>query len=133
LASVKFRFLEDRGFRRTRALESETSLLGTAVYLGRHVGFIFSVDLRDQCVDARVVKVVDGHICDNTVGGYSSDVFGHLVKQCGYRGSPSGPNDPHAAPPESPLARMVEGWASLLLHAGEPLLQDAPGSMPSRT
>ena len=126
----KFAFLERYGFHRAPALEETTSLLGTVVFLGGHVGFIVSVDLRDKCVDTRVVEVVDGHVRDNLAGGYSSDLFLHLVKHRGYRGRPAGTVGAGSRVFESALERMVDGSARLLSDAGESLLRDTPESLP---
>ncbi len=130
LTLQEFAFLPDLGFRRIRALEKTSSLLGTVVFLGRNVGFKLSVDLRDQCVDTQVVKVVAGKPMDNIHGGYSSDLFMHLVNHCGYRGSPTGTDKSGAEVAESALSRMVGDSARLLQDAGESLLQDVPESLP---
>ncbi|HJW94091.1 MAG TPA: hypothetical protein VJ901_10775 [Thermoanaerobaculia bacterium] len=128
LASAKFRFLEDKGFRREPKLETTSPTAATVVYLGRHVGFIFSLDLRDICVDAQVVKVENHRIMRNWEGGYSSELFMHLVTHAGLRGLRKAPgvraNDAHA------LEQMIDRWAQLLLDAGQTLLLDRPESLP---
>lgn len=132
LALDKFSFLEGKGFHRVPSLEETASTYGTVVYLGKHVGFIFSLDVRDQCVDAEVVKVRDGKIKWNwEEGGYSSNIFGHLVDHAGYRGGPAGPagRGPSKAG-ESDLERMIDGWVELLKQAGQSLLSDRIDSLP---
>lgn len=122
-----FSFLEAKGFHRVPGLEETSSTSGTVVYLGKHVGFVFSLDVRDQCVDAQVVKVRDGQMKRNWEGGYSSDVFTHLVRYAGYRGRPAGASTAEKAA----LKGMVDGWAELLKQAGESLLSDRPDSLPA--
>ena len=128
LALDRFGFLEAKGFHRVQSLEETTSTSGTVVYLGENVGFVFSLDVRDQCVDGQVVKVRDGQIKRNWEGGYSSDVFTHLVKHAGYRGRPAGSGERKAG--ESVLQRMIDGWADLLKQAGQSLLSDTSDSLP---
>jgi len=126
LALEKFSFLEAKGFHRVPGLEETTPTGGTVVYMGKHVGFIFSLDVRDQCVDAQVVKVSDGQMKRNWEGGYSSGLFTHLVRHTGYRGSLVGASTTGKAT----LEGMVDGWAELLKQAGESLLSDRPDSLP---
>jgi len=121
-------FLEAQGFHRVASLEETTPTSGTVVYLGKNIGFIFSLDVRDQCVDGQVVKVRDGQMKRNWEGGYSSDIFTHLVKHAKYRGKPTGSGERKAG--ESVLHRMIDGWADLLKQAGQSLLSDKPGSLP---
>jgi hypothetical protein len=132
VAEDRLGFLSAYGFHRATELEDTMSALGTYVLLGRHVGFVFSVDLRDLAVGADVVKVVDGQVNDdNMAGGYCSDIYGHLITHEGYRGRQSGPRD--TSPSDSvlsPLEYQVEGWARLLRHAGQRLLADDDQSLP---
>src|SRR4030095_9308639 len=115
------------GFHRQQNLEETLPTNGTVVYLGRNVGFIFSLDVRDQCVDAQVVKVTDGQIKRNWEGGYSSDLFMHLVRHAGYRGTRSrGQREPG----ESSLRPMLDRWAELLRQAVQSLLSDRPDALP---
>ena len=139
LASDRFRFLEARGFRREPTLEATTPTGCTVVYLGEHVGFIFSLDLRDRAVDGQVVRVRAGQIKRNWEGGYSSNIFGHLVRHSGYRGAVGaggrrtrrgrtgrdGQDDPAS------LERQLDGWVNLLQGAGQGLLSDLPDSLPA--
>lgn len=128
LALDRFNFLEGKGFHRVPNLEETTPTSGTVVYLGNNVGFIFSLDVRDQCVDAQVVKVRDGQMKRNWQGGYSSGLFTHLVRHAGYRGRSAGARTAEKAA----LKGMVDAWAELLKQAGESLLSDRPDSVPAR-
>lgn len=131
LAAERFGFLESYGFHRMPSLEETSPTGGTVVYLGKHVGFSFSLDVRDQCVDAQVVKVQDGQMKRNWEGGYSSGIFTHLAKHTGYRGGiPHSANSNMKKDRESALQRMIDGWAELLIHAGQTLLSDKPNSLP---
>jgi len=89
------------------------------------VGFIFSLDLRDQCVDAAVVRVVDGQIKRGWDGGYSAGLYTHLVEKAGYRGGPG------KSSASGLLEQMIEGWADLLQKAGQSLLDDRVDSLPT--
>jgi hypothetical protein len=130
-ALEKLTFLEGNGFNRVSSLEQTSPTSGTIVYLGKHVGFVFSLDVRDQCVDAQVVKVKDGQMKRNWEGGYSSDIFSHLVKYAGYRGSPGGSRKlPQNDASQADLQRMIDGWAELLKEAGQSLLSDKLESLP---
>jgi hypothetical protein len=128
MASERLRFLESLGFRREQRLEETTPTIGTVVYLGKNVGFVFSVDMRDQCVDGQVVKVRDGQMKRNWEGGSSSDIFTHLVKHTKFRGSPAGRGG--AKGEESSLRQMIDSWVDLLKQAGQSLLNDTPDSLP---
>ena len=125
VASRSLRFLEEGGFCRTSSFEETSPTRGTIVYLGKHVGFVFSLDVRDQCVDAQVVKVQDGVMVPLRKGGYSSNLFSHLAKYSGFRGRPLQPRLPGTA-----LEATIDGWASLLQQAGKQLLADRLDSIP---
>ena len=126
-APAKLQWLVDRGFKRVKGLERETATMGTLVYLGDNIGFEFSFDVRDQCVDAEVVKVNKGLPQRNCDGGYSRDIYGHLVEVERYRGSPTGSFDGSSR--ESKLDNAITGWLSLLEVAGASLLNDHPESL----
>ena len=128
LASASFSFLEEKGFSRMPNLEEALPTGGTLAYLGKHVGFIFSLDLRDECVDAQVVRVWDGRMKRNWEGGYSADLFTHLVGNAGYRGRPARSTTDQTS--HDRLQRMIDEWAQLLKDAGESLLSDKPESLP---
>lgn len=123
-----FGFLESMTFHHMPNLEETTSTNGTLIYLGKHVGFIFSLDVRDQCVDAQVVKVKNGEIKRNWNGGYSCNIFTHLVKYAGYRGKSASLHI--GGLDKSTLQRMIDDWAQLLKQAGQILLNDVPESLP---
>jgi hypothetical protein len=131
LAAKRFSFLEDKGFHRTPKLEETASTGGTVVYLGKNVGFVFSLDVRDQCVDGQVVKVHKGRMKHNWEGGYSSNLFSHLVKYSGYRGGLARSKKPSACETgDVVLQRMIDTWGQLLEEAGGSLLSDDPQSFP---
>lgn len=132
LAMDKFGFLEGAGFSRAPSEEATSPTSASVVYLGRHVGFVFSLDVRDQCVDAQVVKVRDGQIKRNWEGGYSADLFSHLVKYAGYRGRASGSKgQARTAAQQATLEQLIDAWAQLLVEAGQSLLSDQPQSLPA--
>ena len=127
----KFDFLESKGFLHVSRLDETSPTSGTLVYLGKHIGFIFSLDVRDQCVDAQVVKVQDGQMKRNWEGGYSANIFNHLVKYDGYRGNPRGSRRlATSGIRQANLQQMIEGWAELLKETGQSLLNDSPESLP---
>lgn len=126
-----FGFLESKGFRRMQHLEATSPTSGTLVYMGKHVGFVFSLDLRDKCVDAEVVKVLAGQLRPNSPDGYSSNIFSHLVKYQHYRGksaqSRAAISDDSGS---TTLQEMINGWADLLKLSGVSLLDDNERSLP---
>ncbi len=128
VALVRFSFLQANGFHREPSMEETTPTGGTVIYLGKNVGFIFSLDMRDQCVDGQVVKVRDGQIKRIWEGGYSADLFTHLVRHAGYRGGRGGSGKTK----KPALEQMVDGWAELLKQAGRFLLSDKPESLPEK-
>lgn len=131
LALDRFSFLEEKGFHHESKLDETVSTYGTVVYLGKHVGFIFSLDVRDQCVDGSVVKVCNGQMKPNWHGGYSCNIFGHLVKHHGYRGGSQDTDKLNAhATGDARLQRMLDTWARLLMESGLSLLSDGPNSLP---
>lgn len=129
VALDKLKFLEHFGFRRAPNLEETASTYGTVVFLGKHVGFTFSLDIRDQCVDASVFKVCNAQMKRNWEGGYSSNIHGYLVDYAGYRGGLPLSEEQKKQPP---LERMVDGWAELLKQFGQKLLSDRPDSLPQK-
>jgi hypothetical protein len=123
--------LEKAGFERSPELEETSSMTASLVYAGEHVAFVFSLDFRDQCVDAEVVKVRNGKLFHNWDGGYSSNVFGHLVKHERYRGGANGANwEARSNASMGSLEEAIKGWLNLLETAGENLLRDSPDSLP---
>lgn len=128
VAVPRLAFLQSLGFRRIPHLEETRSTYGTLVYAGKHVGFIFSLDVRDECVDASVVRVENGKIKTLSEGGYSANIFGHLETYAGYRGWPRSPAQDQAE--VSPLQQMVDSWVELLKDTGHNLLSDRPDVLP---
>lgn len=123
--------LEKKGFSRMPEMEENTPTMATVVYSGEYVAFVFSLDIRDQCIDAEVVKVRNKKMLRNLDGGYSSDIFTHLVRYEGYRGGPRGVNwSPSSNISENPLELSIKGWLNLLETAGDKLLQDNIDSLP---
>lgn len=122
LAPKKLIWLVERGFRRAKELEKTSPTMATLVYRGEYIAFEFSLDVRDQCVDAEVITVKGGQLLRNQDGGYSSDIYNHLVKHEGYRGGPAG--NVTISPKSSKLDQAVEGWISLIDTAGAKLLTD---------
>lgn len=128
VASTKFRFLEEMGFARSPTLEVTLPTVATLVYVGKYVAFVFSVDLRDKCVDGQVVLVRDGRLVPTHAGGYSSSIIRHLIEYEGYRG---GPGDTGGeASSRDWLEAMVERYALLLQTVGQSLLADRSHSLP---
>jgi hypothetical protein len=123
----EFRFVETRGFRRISDGDRDTPVGAAVTYLGKHLGFLITLDVRDQVVDARVVRVRDGQVMD---GGYACDLFVHLISHAGYRGGPSGTPAPERGADASRIERQVIGWANLLRTAGESLLADQEMALP---
>jgi hypothetical protein len=122
--------LEARGFARRTDLEEISPTGATLVYVGRHVAFTFSFDVRDQCVDGYVSRVKGGQLFEED-GGYSSRIYGHLVRHAHYRGSPQGADwDPEAHASEPWLECALAGTLNLLRTAGAELLEDRPESLP---
>jgi hypothetical protein len=117
--------LEKKGFWRSQALEEVTPSTATLVYSGKHLAFVFSFDVRDQCVDAEVVKVIDGNLVEYSEGGYSADIYNHLVQHEGYRGGPKGRDWELCERTSSGLLeRSIKGWINLIETVGTRLLMD---------
>ncbi len=124
-APKKLTWLVGKGFTRVKELEKTSPTMTTLVYCGENVAFEFSLDVRDQCIDAEVIKVKCGQLLRNSDGGYSSDIFNHLVKYEGYRGSPTG--ELVKSPGSSKLDQAIDGWISLIDTAGSTLISDHAG------
>ena len=124
IAPKKLMWLVEKGFRRAKEFEKTSTTMATLVYCGENVAFEFSLDVRDQCVDAEVIQVKDGQLLRNWDGGYSSDIHNHLVKHEGYRGKPTGLLV--KSPKLSEIDWAIDGWISLLDTAGSKLLADSP-------
>lgn len=130
LSSAKLDVLKNYGFRRIREFEETSSTSATLVYRGKHLAFVFSFDVRDQCVDVEVAQVKSDKLLRNWEGGYSSNLFTHLVKRAGYRGSPDGsPNHTPQQHDNTRLSNAIDGWLGLLQSAGAKLLRDMADSL----
>jgi len=122
--------LESIGFNRRRDLEKISPTMATLVYLGEYVAFVFSLDIRDQCIDAEVVMVKNKKMIPHWDGGYSSNIFTHLIKHERYRGGPKGVNWSSVYNVSMDgLEQSVKGWLNLLETAGDKLLQDNINSL----
>jgi hypothetical protein len=128
VAPTRLSFLEDKGFQRMMGIEETTPTGSSLVYIGKNVGFVFSLDVRDQCVDAQVVRVRNGKIARNSDGGYSSDLFTHLVNNAGYRGKSAVSRDMSEG---GQLDRMIAAWVELIQDAGQSLLSDRSDALPT--
>jgi hypothetical protein len=121
--------LTSHGFKRAMQFESESPTTACVVYLGRHVAFTFTFDVRDQAVDVLVTRHRGGKLLDNWDGGYSSSLFTHLLNHCGFRGRPK----PPASLPESAskTKRLIAAQVNLLSHPSSAiLLADHPDALP---
>ena len=118
----RLNWLEEKGFERIKELEAHGQTYSTLVYCGENVAFEFSLDIRDQCLDAEVISVKDGKLMRNIDGGYSCDIYKHLVMVEGYRGRVSEGADVTLG--ETLLDKAIDGWTFLLNKAGEDLLSD---------
>ena len=123
----KLSFLESKGFVRSPLLEENTTTVVSIVYVGKNVAFVFSYNLRDQCLDSEVIKVERGKLIRDWDGGYSSGIYSHLVRKEHYRGSPSA--GVQFDEDDDQLTRKLNGIARLLNVAGHMLLDDKPDSL----
>lgn len=130
LAPGRLHFLEDYGFRRRTDIEETLLTSSSLVYLGRNLGFVISLDVREQCVDAEVVKVQSGKVFRTSDGGYSSDLFAHLVEHSGFRGKPPLLGESSGMSNSAALCLKIDAWANLLRTSGQSLLFDKAGSLP---
>jgi len=127
-AALALGFLEDLGFQRDVSAEVTAPTGASVVYLGKHVGFILGLDIRDRCVDAHVVKVVNGKVVRSLDGGFSSGLYTYLVKHAGYRGGVR----PNGSCSSDYIERMIQGWADVLKGPGKVLLADSSTTLPER-
>ena len=121
-------FLEEMGFRRAEQYESHGSVGSSVVFMGHHVGFSFSLDVRENSIGVEVFRVVEGKKLSEWEGGYSADLWEHLVKHVGYRGR-VGPAEASGLRAPS-LTSTVAAWVGLLKSVGGPLLSDTQDSLP---
>jgi hypothetical protein len=127
LCAERTRFLEDRGFRRIPEWEHCSTTMCSVVYLGRHIGFVFSLDMRDDCVDLRLVQLSEGTLESAWASRREVDLYDYLVKTRGYRGAPAPIRLPSTQTPQTDQqAEALEGLINLLKTAGAELLNDVP-------
>ena len=127
LCEKRTRFLEECGFRRVPEWEQCSATMCSVVYLGRHMGFVFSLDMRDDCVDIRVVQLGEGTRESALTGRREVDLYDYLVKTRGYRGAPAPTRPPSTQiPGADQQAESLEGLINLLKTVGADLLRDEP-------
>jgi hypothetical protein len=129
------RFLVERGFRRAEEYEARSSMGTCVAFVGKHIGFSFYTDLRDQHVGVQVFNVVDGRRPPSRDGGHASDLWKLLVR--GVRHRSAAPTRRRAGAAEGsapgapvPAPGVLKDWVLLLRTAGAWLLADEPGSVP---
>lgn len=122
------RFLVERGFRRAEEYEARSSMGTCVAFVGKHVGFSFYTDLRDQHVGVQVFKVVDGRRPPSRDGGHASDLWKLLVREVRHRSA--APTTGRARAAEGSAPGVLKEWVALLRTAGAWLLADEPGSVP---
>ena len=121
--------LESHGFQRATQLDSMTPTTASVVYVGQNIAFEFTLDIRDQAIDLVVTRYRDGKPAALGHGGYSSSLFTHLLKRCGFRGRPSpGANLP---PTASKAQRQLASLLNLLAQpCSANLLADRTDALP---
>jgi hypothetical protein len=121
--------LKSHGFRRATQFEVETPTTASVVYLGKNLAFTFTLDVRDMAIDLVVTRYRDGKLLATWDGGYSSSLFTHLLKHCGFRGRPTPPSS--LPPTASKAQRMIAANMNLLSQpASAYLLADKPDALP---
>lgn len=127
LCRDKLAFLKDSGFRESPADGETTPTFASVVYLGRNVGLVFSLDRRDNTVDAQVARLEAGRLPDPRSPGGTVGLMSYLVKHCGYRGRlPPGLRDATSGATSDALSAALDGWAGVLRAGGTSLLKDEP-------
>lgn len=121
--------LKSHGFWRASQFETETPTTASVVYVGQNIAFTFTLDVRDQAIDLVVTRHRGGKLVATWEGGYSSSLFTHLLKHCGFRGRLTPPVSlPTTA---SRAQRMIAANLNLLAHpASASLLADKPDALP---
>jgi hypothetical protein len=125
LVEKHFVFLLEHGFQRSFSDEQDSPTGCCVRYLGKNVGVLISLDIRDNDVSVQVARVNNGVLTRNWEGGYSSSLFMHLVNYTGYRGGMPWPTRECSI-----VEKMVIAQATLLLSQGEAVLKDRPDSLP---
>lgn len=121
--------LRSKGFVRTPHLEVTDATGATVVYLGTHLALSFSLEVRDEDVDLKVIRVEQGQLARAEDGGYSMSLFAHLVRHCGYRGHPY--LGGHGSQDADRIDRAVDGLIGLLTHpTAAPVLNDQANALP---
>jgi hypothetical protein len=121
--------LREHGFQRAPQFQSGTPTTASVVYVGQNVAFTFTLDIRDQAIDLVVTRYRDGKLVETWDGGYSSSLFNHLLKHCGFRGRPVSST---SLPPTAPKSkRMISALMNLLAQpCSAKLLDDQPDALP---
>lgn len=117
------------GFQRAPQFDSETPTTASVVYIGQNIAFTFTLDIRDQAIDLMVTRYRDGKLVATWDGGYSSSLFTHLLKRCGFRGRPN----PAVSLPStaSKAKRVLSALMSLLAQpCAANLLADRADALP---
>lgn len=130
LCEERLGFLEGHGFRRAPQLDESSATVASVAYLGRNVGFVFSFDVRDQCVDARIFRVEDGRAAVSHAAARGTDLATHLVRRCGYRGPlPRVGTAAGGQSSDSEITAALDEWAGILRTDGSGLLHDDAGEL----
>lgn len=121
--------LRSHGFRRALQFESETSTEVSVVYVGKNIAFTFTLDIRDQGIDLIVTRYRNDELFPIWDGGYSSSLFTHLVKHCGFRGRPIPGGS--ISPVASKTKRVLSSLVNLLTQpCASGLLADRADALP---
>jgi hypothetical protein len=126
---VEASVLRAHGFQRAPQFESQTPTTSSVVYVGQNVAFTFTLDVRDQAIDLVVTRYRDEKLVATWDGGYSSSLFSHLLKHCGFRGRPV----PSVSLPQtaSKTKRVITALLNLLAQpCSANLLADRPDALP---
>lgn len=130
--NANFGWLESLGFQRRPELDEDSPTAASAVYMGRHLALVVTLDRRNSAVDVQVVKANSGRLRWQFEGGYSTDVLSHLVRHAGYRGGlPAADQKVSGEERRNDLAPELGRWAQLLRERGQALLADTEDSLPS--
>lgn len=121
--------VRSHGFQHAPQFDSETPTTVSVVYVGHNVAFTFALDIRDQAIDLVVTRYRDGRVLSTWDGGYSSSLFIHLVKHCGFRGRPI--PSANIPPTASKARRVLSALVNLLVQpCSASLLADRADALP---
>jgi hypothetical protein len=127
LCRDKLAFLKDSGFRESPADGETTPTFASVVYVGRNVGLVFSLDRRDNTVDAQIARLEAGRLPGPGSPGSTVGLMSYLVKHCGYRGRlPPELRDAAPGATSHALSAALDRWAGVLRAGGASLLKDEP-------